>query len=171
MAIQSFELNFYGAPAQLYSTKLVDCAGRGYLSFRGKGNGALQGAGSFHWSAAVKAIAVLLVKAAKAISQGESLCSVLLIGGQGSPAKSLDYALCKKPGWIFDMFGVDSSGNSNLRRLIKLTNSGQKMPGPIIIGLNPHCIDRAALKITCEEQLLSSQVDFNLLLSDLEKGV
>lgn len=171
MAIRLFEMNFYGRPAQLYSTKLVDSSGRGFVSIRGKGNGALQGAGSFQWSTAVKALTLLMVRAAQVCSKGESLGSVVLIGGQGSLAKSLDYALTKQPGWILDMFGVDSTGNSNLKRVLRRSNSEQKMPGPVIVGLNIHGIEETALRVCHEGQQLSSQVDLDALLSELEQVV
>jgi hypothetical protein len=99
-------------------------------SVRGKTGGPFRTAGSFQWTSAVKALALLLIKT-KAVPM-----EALLRGDANSLAASLDYAISKQPVWLTDMFGCDQQGISFARRLILRTNPERKRPGPVTLGIN-----------------------------------
>jgi len=99
-------------------------------SVRGKSGGALRTAGSFQWTSAVRALALLIVKTASTPSDA------LLRGLGNSLAASLDYAISKQPMWLTEMFGCDQQGISLARRLILRTNPERKRPGPVTLGVN-----------------------------------
>jgi hypothetical protein len=99
-------------------------------SVRGKTGGAFRTAGSFQWTSAVKAFALLVVKTC-AISE-----DTLLRGDGSSLAASLDYAISKQPLWLTEMFGSDQNGICLVRRMILRTNPERKRPGPVTLGIN-----------------------------------
>ncbi len=99
-------------------------------TIRGKTGGAFRHAGSFQWTSAVKALGLLVAKAA--LNPQNSTIQ----GLGGSLASSLDYALSKQPIWVTDMFGCDQQGISFARRLILRTNPERKRPGPVVLAVN-----------------------------------
>lgn len=117
--------------------------------------------GSFIWTAGVKGVATLVLRAAARVYKSEQIESVGpdLIGGAGSIAASLDYSLSKEPQWLGEMFGLDSEGRPLLRRLISCTNPNRKRGDKVAISLKKlsepsmvrivvdgkHCTDPALL--------------------------
>jgi hypothetical protein len=99
-------------------------------SVRGKTGGAFRTAGSFQWTSAVKAFALLVVKTCA--NNGD----MLLKGDGSSLAASLDYAISKQPLWLTEMFGSDQHGICLARRMILRTNPERKRPGPVTLGIN-----------------------------------
>jgi len=97
---------------------------------RGKSGGAYRSAGSFQWTSAVKALALLLVRARVYTTEN------MIRGEANSMAASLDYAISKQPTWLTEMFGCDQDGISLARRMILRTNPERKRPGPVTLGLN-----------------------------------
>ena len=98
---------------------------------RGKTSGAFIASGSFQWTAAVKAISILIIKGVLA---KEQCASPILSGGKGSLAASLDHALVKAPLLLLDMFGDDESGRPLLERFTSITNPGRKRPWQVSIS-------------------------------------
>lgn len=117
---------------------------REMISVRGKTAGAFGTCGSFQWTSAVQAFAVLCIRATRVDEGG---CAQVLSGTVGSPAASLDYAISKEPVWLLDMLGQDSVGRSLASRLIRRTNPNMKRPGPVVLSVNQHFIDRNIIKI------------------------
>ncbi len=140
-------LEFHGEIPQLSKTVVRRENGEVLVSVRGKTAGAIQGAGSFQWTSAVKALSSLLVRAS--IAQGEeSAASIAVLSGfGGSLASTLDYALSKQPGWTVDMFGVDGCGNTYLRRLLLRTNPERKYPGPVIVTINSRSVKSEDIEV------------------------
>jgi hypothetical protein len=99
-------------------------------SVRGKTGGAFRSAGSFQWTSAVKALALLVVKTCATTTDA------LLRGDGSSLAASLDYAISKQPLWLTEMFGSDQQGICLIRRMILRTNPERKRPGPVTLGIN-----------------------------------
>jgi hypothetical protein len=108
---------------------------------RGKGAGAYHSAGSFQWTAAVKGLALLLVRAVSGLDPH------VIHGYAGSLASSLDYAISKQPVWISDMFGFDAAGTCLVRRLVRRTNPERKRPGPVVLSLNERFMPSGAITI------------------------
>lgn len=105
-------------------------AGPARASVRGKTGGAFRTAGSFQWTSAVKALALLVVRTRAGVE------GAIIRGDGNSLAASLDYAISKQPVWLNEMFGNDQNGVSLARRLILRTNPERKRPGPVTLGIN-----------------------------------
>jgi hypothetical protein len=125
------------------------------VSVRGKSGGPLRAAGSFQWTSAVKALALLVVRTCETPSDA-------LVRGVGhSLAASLDYAISKQPMWLTEMFGCDQQGISLARRLILRTNPERKRPGPVTLGINqsylsPSQIAIFANGVRCTNEMLDT---------------
>jgi hypothetical protein len=98
--------------------------------------------GTFTWSPAVRAASLLLVKwAATEVSDSpHSREPVMISGGIGSQASSLDYAIDKAPLWLLDVFGNDTKGAPMARRLFCRLNPGRRRSGPVTICINPNLL-------------------------------
>jgi hypothetical protein len=108
---------------------------RSQLSVRGKGEGAHLQAGSFQWTSAVRAMAILLCRSAAVSQRGQS--PVPLIGAAGTPASTLDYSMAKNTQWLADSFGCDSRGNVLWPAFFRRSNPNRKRGGPAAILLRP----------------------------------
>jgi hypothetical protein len=117
---------------------------------RGKTSGAMRCVGSFQWTSAVKALSVLIVKAAMRPE------SAVLQGCSGSLAASLDYALSKQPAWLSEMFGCDANGISFARRLVLRTNPERKRPGPVVLAVNDMYLSAASIEVHADGVLAST---------------
>lgn len=117
---------------------------------RGRTAGAHKGCGTFLWSNAVQAMAILFVRA-KLGEEGGVLYQdgPLLQGSTRSPASSLDMSISARTAWLFEMFGSDAGGGSLARRIFSRSNSGMKLPGAVSVGLNHRLIrpDEVTIKI------------------------
>ena len=112
--------------------------------------------GTFNWSGAVRALAILVVRTKACSLDPGALPSKVLSGERGSPATSLDYAISKEPNWLLDMFGFDSKGDSLTKRLFRKTNSGGKRPGPVSVALNESFLDCKDIAIYLDGAELTS---------------
>jgi hypothetical protein len=147
----------------------VDCSLGGaapLTSVRGRTTGAYRGVGTFNWSSAVRAMACLFLKA-KLIDENDRV-EPLLIGGAGSLAVSLDYALTKRPVWLVDMFGESESGRILARRLFRVTNSHRKRSGPVAISLNSHTCPQHCVEIVLDGTIVSSSETLGAMLARIE---
>ena len=120
-------------------------------SVRGKTGGPFRSAGSFQWTSAVKALALLIIK-----TKATPL-EALLRGDANSLAASLDYAISKQPVWLTDMFGCDQQGISFARRLILRTNPERKRPGPVTLGINQMYIAPEAITVYVNGKLCTDE--------------
>lgn len=119
-------------------------------TIRGKTGGAFRYAGSFQWTSAVKALSLLLAKAAM------NPQSSTIQGLGGSLAASLDYALSKQPIWIAEMFGCDQQTISFARRLVLRTNPERKRPGPVVLAVNHVYMPAGSIEIFVDGRLCSA---------------
>lgn len=131
---------------------------------------AIHGA-SLPWTSATKALTVLALRSAALVRRSSpssdfsqlknSLLQAALVGRAGSAARTLDYAISKRPNWVVDLFHFDSEGSSLVGRFFWRVNSEGRRPGPISISFNPHMfsarsivIRKGGKEITNAEQLL-----------------
>lgn len=117
---------------------------------RGRTPGAYgEGYGCFPWSAAVKGLTALLLRAnAHLILESEpNTLMPQLQGGKGSLARSLDYALNKSPAWLSDMFGVDSVGKALILRLLLRSNSEARRPGDVALSVRLSSLTRESISV------------------------
>ena len=173
----SLLLQFFGeANPELVSTSfqhpLIKHSKR---AIRGRTGGAYSMHGSFPWSRAVRALALLIVKekissgSSRRSSDNDSLSDIPGLSGDAkSLAASLDYAIDKEPLWTSDIFGVDSDGTSLLRRLIHRTNPGRKRPGPVALALNKTQLQLDNISIEWNDRRISDAETLNRLLEALE---
>jgi hypothetical protein len=131
-------LNFAYSEGQIHLERTVfrSSSDIEFIAVRGKTSGAYSCTGSFQWTPAVKAVCVLFIQALIHRFGQAHMTRPMISGRRGSLASSLDYAIDKEPQWLCDMFGLDESGKTNLRRLIFRSNPGGKRPGPVSITLN-----------------------------------
>jgi hypothetical protein len=109
---------------------------------------------------------------AKAALMGRGLLeesNAALRGSTGSSAASLDYAISKQPGWIVDMFGMDGSGHSRIRRLIRRSNAERKYPGPVVLGINTLNISPNAIDIWWNDARVVDSTILRTLIDHLER--
>jgi hypothetical protein len=161
-----FKLHFVGhEEPSLFQTEFV-CGSIRCSAVRGKTSGAFAGHGSFHWSIAVRALAVLAIKTSMAARGCE--CEPLLVGEKGSLAASLDYAISKETHWLVDVFGLSDGRTPNFKRVFKRTNSGRKRIGPVAISLSRQLMQPGAVVIRLNSMDLVTVRDLELLLSRVE---
>jgi len=144
-------LRFYGTTtpqleSTLFSNSGLKCP---YQAFRGRTPDVFPGAGTFQWSAAVRALALLLLETAAWAEDSEknSKEQPRLEGERGSAALSLDYALSKQPVWLLDMFGVARNGEATARRVFNRINPERKRPGPVVLSLNLRFMTVSQVKV------------------------
>jgi hypothetical protein len=107
---------------------------------RGKIAPTVSGAAPLPWTSAVKAFVQLAIQLAlQRFAGGEGDSDPFLYGlsgDKGSPCRSLDYAISKKPAWIVDLFGADADGDSHVGRFFWRRNPEGKRPGPSGVTFN-----------------------------------
>jgi hypothetical protein len=135
---------------------------------RGKTAGAFTSYGSFQWTSAVRAVCAVAIR--YALSEANDKVDYFLIGGQGSLASSLDYALSKQPAWISDMFGSLHSGAPYAKRFFKVTNPNRKRPGPVAVAINKSRLSADQLKIFWNGHLAWDSNDLYTILFAIEKA-
>ena len=101
---------------------------------------------SFRWTAAVKALSLLIIRHVLYSKSSFSDLNIL-VGDKGSQAASLDYAIAKQPGWILDMFGKDSEGFPLIKKLVQRSNPERKRPGPVSMSINSRLLSIENIKI------------------------
>jgi hypothetical protein len=144
---RSFELHFFQTHdgCELLETKFTSTDGQVVRCVRGKTAGAFRGAGTFHWSSGVRAAAALSLR--HILSEMNASIVNYISGGHSSLASSLDYALCKQPAWLLDMFGVQKNGLATARRLFLVTNPNQKRPGPVTVAISELCLAPSDIRV------------------------
>ena len=135
---------------------------------RGKTAGAFIASGSFQWTAAVRALSILIIKG---LLSKEGKGSSILSGGRNSLAASLDYAFVKAPLWLSDMFGTDTLGKPLLRRFVYITNPCRKRPGPVSITLTPEFLKETHISIFLNDKEIKDLAKLSSLLNSLEGKV
>ena len=121
------------------------------FSYRGKGLSSLLCRHSFQWSPAVRALSILVLRTkCGSLTHGSWPTQDLpaLVGAQGTPAASLDYALSKRPLWLLDMFGVTSGGEALASALFARWNPERKRGGEVVVSLHPHHLCPQDIEIT-----------------------
>lgn len=123
--------------------------GNRLVAVRGKTVGAFRSStGSFQWTTGVQALSVLVVGTKLAsLDQGWSPDGFKISGRTGSLAVSLDNAIMKDVNWLQDMFGVDTTGTSQIRRVLLRTNSGMKRKGPVAVAINENFLPMSSVRV------------------------
>ncbi len=152
---------------QLEKTVFRSFSGFEFICVRGKTSGAYQCSGSFQWTPAVKAVCVLFLQALSRSFGTVDNIAPMISGRRGSLATSLDYAIDKEPQWLCDMFGLDESGKTNLRRLVFRSNSGSKRPGPVSLSLNKSALPAKNITVLVDSTLVHNQLSLDSIIAIL----
>lgn len=137
---------------------------------RGKTHGAYFGCGTFQWTPAVQALcSLLLIEESERIDPQNS-GQPALEGDIGTPSASLNFALGKQPGWLGEMFGIDSSGQALARRLIKRSNPYYKRGGPIALSLNRAAASDLVFEFFLDGIRLESPADLRSLAALISRS-
>lgn len=146
-----------------------DTASVPLTSIRGRDVGALcqQASGTFQWTHAVRALAVLIARAV--LSSRWEVGEHTMQGEKGSLASSLDYACSKEPQWLAEMFGVLPNGGSLARRLIRRSNPERKRPGPVTLSWNTALCPAEEITLTIGTTEVNSASALKGLCEELER--
>lgn len=123
------------------------------VSVRGTFSGARGDAFTFKWTAATKAFAVALLRAAADGREGGEelpIARPLIAGRYGSLASALARGIAKQARWIVDGFGVDKEGTPTIKRLLKIGNSRLRRSGNLEIGVNYRYLDPKNIKVVVD---------------------
>lgn len=129
------------------------------------------GRGNFRWSSAVRALAVLFVRARSLQCLSADISEEPLLQGTAqSLAASLDYAISKQPNWILDMFGVDRHGRSFLRKLLVRVNPERKRPGPVQLFLSPWAKSNLTIEVSVNSLKVEAKESLDAIAQLIEEG-
>lgn len=170
--VEYLELNFFGSvAAELTETRFKNSlSGPDLFCIRGKTSGGFKNAGTFQWTNAVKGVTVLFLLYLISTMQSRKYQGACIEGERGSLASSLDFALSKQPSWLMDMFGVDSSGISILRRMVFRHNSNLKRPGPVKVSINYDYLNADAIRISWNGLEITEVTTLVILLKSVVRG-
>jgi ABC-type sugar transport system substrate-binding protein len=117
--------------------------------------------GTFSWTSAVKALAILFVN--HALAKFEHPSSGYLKGEAGSLATSLDFCIAKQPMWLVEMFGVDASGSANIRRILRRLNPERKRPGPVEVHVDSSILSPKDVTVYLDDQRVDQETQLRLI--------
>jgi hypothetical protein len=120
--------------------------------------------GTFQWTSAVQSMSAAAIKCKLADLTGAGPQAAALCSDSTSWALSLDFALSKKPRWLLDMFGVDSSGMPIIKRLFIRMNPEKKRPGPAWVSINPAFLNPSNIAIFLDGVEVTTLSELNSLL-------
>lgn len=136
------------------------------ICIRGKSAGAFDGLGSFQWTAGVRAVCSAFLRFV--LSERGTRIEHCLVGGKGSLAASLDYALSKSPTWLEEMFGLTPRGGLYARRLFSISNPNRKRPGPVAVAVNNQLFTCDEVSFVLNGRTLTGGAELILLLEAIE---
>ncbi len=136
-------LHFSRGPShELFRLHFRDERGVEVCAVRGKSDGAHGGAGSFQWTSAVRALALLALQT-RLLGAADGALS----GERGSTAAALDFALGKPPRWLQELFG---SHGQRVSRYFKRSNPELKQSGPVTVRFNERFVDRSDISVAIQ---------------------
>ena len=164
MADCKLNLHFSRGPKpELFRIGFVDETGAAVSAVRGKSDGAHRGAGSFQWTSAVRALAILAVQTRlHGAMQGG------LSGERGSSAAALDFALGKPPRWLLELF---AARGQRIGRYFRRSNPELKQAGPVTVRFHDSHLDATAITIEIQGEAVRSDAELHGLLSALNGEV
>ena len=165
----SFIFHFEGSSRiELVKTE-VRIAGiaRTLSCIRGKTAGAYVSYGSFQWTSGVRGVCAAFLRFV--LSEAGDTVDFCLVGGKGSLAASLDYALSKGPSWLGEMFGSGIGGSQLARRIFKITNPNRKRPGPVAISVNKNVVSVDHVQIYWDNKLVTDSAQLYAMLVGVEE--
>ena len=142
------------------------CLKNEIVAIRGKGTVGDSGSSSFQWTSAVRALAIVFLKARLA-QFFDDRSPVQISGTRGSFASSLDDALYKEPEWMCELFGLDGGGRGYARRIFSRVNPGQKRREPVSIGLNHSFLGPLAIDVFLDGNMVSTPAQLATLITKL----
>lgn len=112
------------------------------------------------WSKAVKGLCIFALYAKKQIP---------FEGGRGSYASALDLAIGKGTRWLADLFGSNSKGLCNIRRIVRRKNPELKSGEVCSLSLNEGLLSHHDIEIFVGNEKLTEIAQIDRLLASLFK--
>ena len=139
---------------------------------RGRTASLLGGSSPLPWTSAVRAFVALALRAALAKEHPTSSLSDPfahgLSGGRGSHARSLDYAIAKKPAWILDLFGVSADDKPHVGRFFWRNNPEGKRGENVSVALNTKLFPASSIRFVVDNAPVSCPEALQKLLAIIE---
>lgn len=168
----SLTLKFFGEGAEVRLEEVVFRNQSGVQRSRaGKTSRASEG--SFQWSVALKSMCLLFVRSVRSFAEGAK-GDTELIGGEGSPASSLDLAIAKGGGlvWMTEMFGTTATGDTLAKRMFTRANTNRRKKFlRVRVSVNTHFLPIDRIKIYRDNELLESVPSLAKLDDDIAAGL
>lgn len=125
---------------------------------------------SFQWTSAVRGFVILALRSAARHSETEDILGqkACIVGGKGSLASSLDYALAKQPLWLRELFGEDSKGVPVARRVFRRINPSRQWGDEVYISLNHSYLSPKAISIFLDGERVTSERLLEEIASTIE---
>ncbi len=128
----------------------------------------------FKWGVASHALCLFFVKTVDFYNNNK-LNQCILSGVSKSPANTITNLLYKRPTcWLLDLFGVDISGRSLLKRPILCCNALKRRPGPIKVYFRTGFYKAENIRIYIDQKDISRDITkdtaaISLLSQNLEQ--
>jgi hypothetical protein len=137
------------------------------IAVRGKTSAAFGQVGTFQWTSAVQAMAVIMIQTALSKHTNEA---PIISGDKGTLAASLDYCISKSPFWLLDMFGTDSKGTTRTRRLFLRSNPERKRGGEVTITINQHILEPHNIRFMMQGREITDVDTLKKLIEQIERS-
>jgi hypothetical protein len=142
---------------------------------RGKVAPTVCGVAPLPWTSAVKAFVQLAIQVAlQRFVDGDNESDPFafgLTGDKGSPCRSLDYAISKKPAWVMDLFGANADGCSHVGRFFWRRNPEGKRSGPSSVTLNTKMVSPESISVCVNGKRLEGRDQITTALNGLAGAV
>lgn len=124
----------------------------------------------FKWVTSTHALSIALLGAAKQHYENIPYDRPVLVGGTPSAASSLYYLIKRDAVWLLDLFGVDPSGNTLLKRMFRFVNAHRTRPGDVEVYLWTSRLPQSAIKVFVDQNEISTYEEICALHAALEKS-
>ena len=166
-----------GPEPELIETEVDHETGRDSLkrAVRGLEEGAYpQGYGSFIWTRGVRALSVLLLRWAawgRYTEDGAQTSPPRIKGKRGSLAARINDAVTKKPKWLSEVFGSDSTGNPQVD-FIKRTNPdfNRGKNTQVEISIDHKRLPPLSVQVNVEDREVDDPEEITALANEIERS-
>lgn len=140
-----------------------------FVAVRGKTSAAFGTVGTFQWTSAVQAMAVMMLQTAlQKHTHTDELA--IISGDKGTLAASLDYCISKSPFWLLDMFGTDTKGTTRTRRLFLRNNPERKRGGEVTIAINQNILEPQNIRCVLQGHEVTNPEEIKNLIAQIQRS-
>jgi hypothetical protein len=114
-----------------------------------------RGETSFRWTPGTVSLSLLFIQTKLNARKGDAITPGLQ-GTTGSPAAALVNAILRYRMWLFDLFGVDSTGRSVLSQILVIQNQRLRAAGPVRVYLKEGLFNDDNIRISLDDSPVDS---------------